>query len=135
MRQLLACVITEEILCFEKENPKVILLRKREYGTLAHSIKQLNILAEQVALEMLLYVENISSDFRDKSYLNFFLFASLFSTPISFSSVNKKILLRILACISMSYGKYCEPVIECNAMCVNNPRCTVVRSNSMPELG
>lgn len=56
MRQLLACVITEETLCFEKENPKVILLRKREYGTLAHSIKQLNILAEQVALEMLLYV-------------------------------------------------------------------------------
>lgn len=56
-----------------------------------------DILAKQVALEMPLCVEYISSDFRDKPYLNFSLSASLLSTSISFSPVNKKILLRIFA--------------------------------------
>lgn len=64
----------EETLCFENENPEVItsLEEKREYATLSTS--QLNILA----LEMPLYVECISSDFRDKPYLNFFCFPTLY---------------------------------------------------------
>lgn len=70
----------EETLCFENENPEVItsLEEKREYATLAHSTSQWNILAKQVALEMPLYVEYISSDFRDRTYLNFFCFPTFY---------------------------------------------------------
>lgn len=44
--EALACVIMEETLCFENENPEVIssLEKKREYATLSTS--QLNILAK-----------------------------------------------------------------------------------------
>lgn len=75
----------EETLCFENENTKVItsLEEKREYGILAHSANQLSILAKKVLLEMPLYMDNISSDFRDKPYLNFSFSVSLLSTIIS----------------------------------------------------
>lgn len=63
---------------FSKWEPKVItsLEGKRDYGTLAHSTNQWNI-SKTSSLRNDIYVAYISSDFRDKSYLNTSVSASL----------------------------------------------------------
>lgn len=52
-------------------------MKKKEYATLAHSTNQLNILAKQVTLYIPHKMAFLSSDFRDKPYLNFFCFPTL----------------------------------------------------------
>lgn len=73
MRYLLACMIMEEILCFENENANVITSLEKKgvwhFGTFQKPIKYL---IKKVALEMpLLNVLYINSDFRDKSHPQF----------------------------------------------------------------